>query len=719
MRKSAMAITLILILSLIPTWAVKPVKANDATYVPLIELNQNFDEYAYNGDILTRGIVTYVDNSGFAIQNGTGPYTGIYVYTGYNSHPAVTPGDLVEVYGFPKYYDGLRELSVNPRYGEYYNVVGSAEVPEPVVIPTADYDKSEYQSVLVKFVDAKIIDRYDRGYTKLWIDDGSGEAYVFSYSSLPSDLQPGAKFKYLTGLVYVYRNSYEVIPLSWELYNPAVKITNVEYYAIIQGVSSPVWVTVKNEGDKDTTVDLKVLLDGVLLHDEQFELGLGKSKEITVYVLSNDSGMHTLSIFAEGSSIELKTWVIPAPHSIAYGLTYYYERRYNEFLNQILPLYENMTFILQEFDKCGVNLGDIEPEIQIVHKLKEEMDLEHQIYTKLNQKTSLKNPYLGSSYYFAVMIHARKASLSAEKLLNELNFVVPVLWKNYNVIMPICNPPAEEQPSNETVPSNESEVTPGNETIPSNQTNMSPSMNITITIPKVLIDASHGQYYNPTKTDQSGLSTLINNIKNELGWIVDVNTETITYEKLQEYDVLIITNPTDDISDEEAQAIQEFVENGGGLFILGDWYKYANTENLNAIVGKYGIKFNADELMDDEQNSGRPYYPFVGIYNKDHPAMKFVPDDWTMYYNGQTLTIGGSAVWLIKAYDTGYSVDADGNVVFEKGSEPVIAAAVEVGTGRIIAYGSSKALSDSYYNKYIDSNWPFIKGALLWLAHQE
>ncbi|WP_240920713.1 hypothetical protein [Thermococcus sp. CX2] len=64
-------------------------------------------------------------------------------------------------------------------------------------------------------------------------------------------------------------------------------------------------------------------------------------------------------------------------------------------------------------------------------------------------------------------------------------------------------------------------------------------------------------------------------------------------------------------------------------------------------------------------------------------------------------------------------MDKGGNIIYEKGSKPIIAAAVEVGSGRIVAYGSSKAISDAYYGNYINTNWPFVKGVLLWLAHQE
>lgn len=179
---------------------------------------------------------------------------------------------------------------------------------------------------------------------------------------------------------------------------------------------------------------------------------------------------------------------------------------------------------------------------------------------------------------------------------------------------------------------------------------------------------------------------------------------------------MIITNPQSDITDEEAQAIKQWVKEGGGLFILGDWYRYVYYRSLNKITEEFGIKFNDDELMDDEINDGKPYYPFVGEYNFEHPATKFLNETWKMYYNGDTLDVSGDAVWLIRGYESSYAVDQTGKITKEKGSKPIVAAAVEVGEGRIVAYGSSKAISDKYYGTYITTNWPFIKGVLLWLA---
>lgn len=245
----------------------------------------------------------------------------------------------------------------------------------------------------------------------------------------------------------------------------------------------------------------------------------------------------------------------------------------------------------------------------------------------------------------------------------------------------------------------------GDENIISNQTMGE------VKVIKVLIDASHNQYFNDQR-----LTGLITRIKNELGWLVEVNAQPITLDLLSKYNVLIIPNPKSDITEKEAQAIKEWVKDGGGLLITGDWYKYVYYRSLNKVTEEFGIRFNDDELMDDEYNTGKSYYPLVGEFNFAHPTTRFLSGTHQLYYSGNTLDISGNVIWLIRGYETSYAVSETGDITKEKGSKPIIAAAVEVGRGRIVAYGSSMALSDEQNGEYIRTNWSFLKGVLLWLA---
>ncbi|WP_457750809.1 DNRLRE domain-containing protein [Thermococcus sp.] len=356
--------------------------------------------------------------------------------------------------------------------------------------------------------------------------------------------------------------------------------------------------------------------------------------------------------------------------------------------------FENLTTQLEGYnvDLSAVPISKIQGDMQRYRNLTSHLPL------------SIGNVTTYRFKLYTLFVKSREAFLLQRELIKELEQWNPVLEKSLEKAKELAQQQGQSNQTNQTGETNQT----------TNQTEVVvPSANETQEI-KVLIDDSHGQYY-----VAQGIQGLTTRIFKELGWKVTVNTEPLTYDLLKNYNVVILLNPKLSLSQSEIQALQEYVENGGGLLIAGDWYKYANLNSLNAVVGKYGIKFNADELMDDKRNSGKKYYPYVGIYNKEHPVMHYVPDTWVMYYNGDTLSVSGNAVWLIKAFDTGYAVDANNKIVQGKGTEPIVAAAVEVGSGRIVAYGSSRAFSDVYYGKYIKSNWPFIKGALLWLAHQD
>ncbi|NJE31112.1 DNRLRE domain-containing protein [Thermococcus sp. 18S1] len=671
-------------------------------YQSIREIRENWET---GKQVVTSGIVIGTKYNGFFIQNGTEPNSGIYVYTG--GTPSVQVGDVVQVNGTTAVYKGLYEIS-NPSY----KVVGKAELPEPVVLKVGDVDDS-YQSMLVRLEWVRVVDVDGKLIT---IADDTGSLALYDYYGV-MDVTTGKILKYLEGIGYRY-NVMELYPLDYEIYIPSIGITEVSRpdYAI-KGIPMRFKITVVNNGEVADNVTVVLYANGAEIGNATHEIEAGGSATYELSYLPVDLGGLSIDI-----QVFAKDWglvdervydykVVPNPNVVAYGLTPYYERLYTKEMANITPMYENFTQVVEELTSCGVDLGDLAPRVQWIEDSMAEMQRQYKLYDALKGLLVQQNPYR-NSYYYPVMVHIRKAAMLGRDITEEINYVLPKLQAVLAQVEPLCHPPA---------PSNETETVPGNETVPANETgtipetNVTPTTNVTIHVTRVLIDAAHGQYY----VNKVGVSYLVDKIESELGWEVEINQLPLTYDLLKGYDVVILTDPKDDFTSSEIESIKEYIENGGGLLITGEWYKYANVENFNKIVGDYGITFNPDELMDDDQNSGRPYYPFVGIYNKNHPVMKFVPDDWTMYYNGDTLTINGNAVWLIKGYDTSYSVDADGNVVRIPGTNPIIAAAVDLGDGRIVAYGSSKALSDDYYQKYIKSSWPFIKGALLWLAHQE
>lgn len=160
---------------------------------------------------------------------------------------------------------------------------------------------------------------------------------------------------------------------------------------------------------------------------------------------------------------------------------------------------------------------------------------------------------------------------------------------------------------------------------------------------------------------------MVSRIIKEFGWNVEMNYELIMYDKLKNYNVVIILNLKIDLFSEEIVVFRKYVEEGGGLIIVGDWYKYVNL-SFNEFLSGYGIIFEKIEFMDDDYNSGKLYYLYVGVYNRNIFIIKFILDGWMIYYYGDILIVEGNVVWVIKVFEIFYVVDVDGNVVNEKGS---------------------------------------------------
>ena len=74
----------------------------------------------------------------------------------------------------------------------------------------------------------------------------------------------------------------------------------------------------------------------------------------------------------------------------------------------------------------------------------------------------------------------------------------------------------------------------------------------------------------------------------------------ITPEKLKGYDVLILMAPYRNYTDAEVNTIKEFVNNGGGLFLVGtNWGDVDGNQNFafNKIAESFGVNFANNEII--------------------------------------------------------------------------------------------------------------------------
>ncbi|WP_436910587.1 5'-nucleotidase C-terminal domain-containing protein [Halosimplex marinum] len=133
------------------------------------------DASPYVGEnVTTRGTVTAVVAEGYYIQNGTGAYSGVYVYTG--GQPSVAPGDAVEVTAPVTEYYNLTELDATAASAST-TVTGTAPTPDPVELDTGAVGAERYEGVLVTVSNATVAATPGQ-YGEWAVDDGSGEIAV-------------------------------------------------------------------------------------------------------------------------------------------------------------------------------------------------------------------------------------------------------------------------------------------------------------------------------------------------------------------------------------------------------------------------------------------------------------------------------------------------------------------------------------------------------------
>ena len=136
--------------------------------------------------ISTSGIVTGAFGSNFFIQDGTGPWNGVYVYeSGY--FPQI--GDSVIVTAEVVEYYNLTELK---NVSAYYHISSYNLLPEPIVLLTGNMQDEQYEGSLVKLLDATCV--RDTSYGMWFVDDGSGDALIHNSSIF--------SFNYIIGDVY-------------------------------------------------------------------------------------------------------------------------------------------------------------------------------------------------------------------------------------------------------------------------------------------------------------------------------------------------------------------------------------------------------------------------------------------------------------------------------------------------------------------------------------
>jgi len=255
---------------------------------------------------------------------------------------------------------------------------------------------------------------------------------------------------------------------------------------------------------------------------------------------------------------------------------------------------------------------------------------------------------------------------------------------------------------------------------------------------KILVDLTHAERISidgitSPNLDNSSNSRAFNwtdwaeYIRGE-GYTIDVLTSgPITAENLSGYSVLIIAEPDVTVSGpayfttEESAAIATFVENGGGLLLMGtqlvggssqsefmaDYYTvYHYPEVHNALLANLsvGMRFAVgmigpdpyDVMVDDDildRVGGPKGNIWIHTGNKTHPIWDNVTDGKFAYWHGCSINVTDEGIDKVATgdddtYTSVKNLDYS-PIVKPEGSYPVAIASAEYGNGRIVAYGDA------------------------------
>jgi len=226
------------------------------------------------------------------------------------------------------------------------------------------------------------------------------------------------------------------------------------------------------------------------------------------------------------------------------------------------------------------------------------------------------------------------------------------------------------------------------------------------------------------------------------------STDPLSDELLAEYDVLIIKTPTTPFAQEEIESIVRFVEQGGGLFLVGEHTNvFGTSTNLNPLAEKFGLHFDYDATYELDTGALSEYDPPRLL---PHPVVQHLPRFLFATSCSMRVLPGADAVitgYGLKALDADYSQESFFPTIHATPDMDfglfLQAATAERGDGRVASFTDSTVFSNFWMFmpgkpelvlSYVDwlnrqgSSWPMTLGlvafgvvlaaASLWLLRQ-
>jgi uncharacterized membrane protein len=244
---------------------------------------------------------------------------------------------------------------------------------------------------------------------------------------------------------------------------------------------------------------------------------------------------------------------------------------------------------------------------------------------------------------------------------------------------------------------------------------------------QIVFDESHDEAVSITDEKVSGYFSFSCELGN-IGYNVR-KTQQFLEPELENADVFVVAFPRREFDSDDINKIVEFVENGGGLFLIGEWANLGGVADcLNSLSERFKVVFKNNRLTDFDDKYKRsedlmksvlgpgemPFLLKLVDFEK-HPITKDISS--IGYLAGCTLETdkNNALIWTDETCFADHRID-EFRQISEEGGPFIVAACLEYGKGRIICIGDSSPFS----NRFLDSedNKRFGTQAINWLAHE-
>jgi len=185
---------------------------------------------------------------------------------------------------------------------------------------------------------------------------------------------------------------------------------------------------------------------------------------------------------------------------------------------------------------------------------------------------------------------------------------------------------------------------------------------------------------------------------------------TLTSDLLQGYDILVLGAPCGKFSDDEIRAVQEYVSNGGSLFVHGDAYV---PSGVNALLDVFGVAMNEGALETEDCLWDKASFEITSI-DKDHNVTTGI--DKIVINWGTSLSVWAEDATILASTTSDVWLEENGDNVKSNQEEwgpHIFMVALKYGKGKMVVMGDD--VHDSIYWSYSR----LIKQAILWLGGQE